>query len=119
MVFYLDYCEFHALESNALLATNRCIDGLYHLEFQPCSDDNTNGNNSILCAHPSINNVKSKNELNVLWHLCLGHVSNDVLHHIPEVRWTVATKNVQSAPCLNKLSYHFNPVIVVHIAFLE
>ncbi|XP_074352709.1 uncharacterized protein LOC141691856 [Apium graveolens] len=62
------------------------------INLVPLSGDNS------LSGQPSINIVRNKTELSVLWHLRIGHASNDVLHHIPEIKSFVADKCNQLCP---------------------
>lgn len=85
--FYVAHCEFRHDKSDSALGFGRLIAGLFHLEFQ-----------SLNVHSPVVNSVTSKTKLSALWHLRLGHVSNDVLHHIPDISSTVVSDCNKQCP---------------------
>lgn len=98
MSFFSDHCNFYDTDSKTLLATGKLIDGLYHLEFQPLIVSASFNPSS--CTQSSINIIQSKSQLSVLWNLRLGHVSNEVLHKIPEVHTSIIDScNKQCPDC--------------------
>lgn len=92
VVFLPKSCSFYNARNTQIVATGQLLDGLYNLDLQSSSSGTLD---SVY-----LNNVVSKRKLklSVLWHLRLGHVSNEVMHKISAVKDHVNDLCIKECP---------------------
>lgn len=80
VTFFPDHCIFQVQNQKDTLALGKVKSGLYHLDLLSSSPAVSSNSSSL----SSINSA-SKQQLNALWHMRLGHVSTPVLCKISAI----------------------------------
>lgn len=103
VIFYPDYCLMQDQTSRKMIGMNKEQNGLYHFVL-----------NKLVCSFVS--------SPSVIWHRCLGHLSNKclnlLLNYVPEI-CTSNIKHCDACPIVNNLVCLFLVALFPHMLLLN